>query len=172
VQINFNENLETKQFLTFFLANEEYGVRIMDIQEVRGWEGVNALPRTPKYVAGIISLRNEIVPIIDLRQRLDLESRDYDNQTVVAILKVHNQEKEHLVGIVVDGVSDVLTADTKKIKPAPDFGQNDDDDVVSGLYSEAQRMVILINANRLISHSELASLDNKIKMYSAMAAGE
>jgi len=171
VQLHFNENFQTTQFLTFVVADEEYGVQITDIQEVRGWEGVNALPRTPKYVAGIISLRDQIVPIIDLRQRLDLESRDYDNQTVVAILKVKGQDTEQLLGIVVDGVSDVLTADTKKIKPAPDFGQKDND-VVSGLYSEAQRMVILINANRLISHSELANLDNKIKMYSAMAAGE
>ena len=72
MQGNFYENLETRQFLTFFVANDEYGVHITDIQEVRGWEGVNALPRTPKYVAGIISLGNEIVPIIDLRQRLDI----------------------------------------------------------------------------------------------------
>jgi len=172
VQVNYYENLETKQFLTFFVANEEYGVQITDIQEVRGWEGVNALPRTPKYVAGIISLRNEIVPIIDLRQRLEIRPRDYDNQTVVAILKVRNQDSEHLIGIVVDSVSDVLTTDTNKIKPAPDFGQSPDEGIVTGIFSDAQRMVILINVNRLISNSELTSLNNKIKMYSAMAAGE
>lgn len=168
---SFSENLETMQFLTFHVANEEYGVRITDIQEVRGWEGVNALPRSPKYVAGIISLRNEIVPIIDLRQRLELESRDYDDQTVVAILKVRNQNSEHLVGIVVDSVSDVLTADAKMLKPAPDFG-TDDQGVVAGLFSQAQRMVILIDTTKIVSNSELASLDNKIKMYSAMAGGE
>jgi purine-binding chemotaxis protein CheW len=154
------------------VANEEYGVHITDIQEVRAWEGVNALPRTPKYVAGIISLRNEIVPIIDIRQRLDIEPRDYDNQTVVAILKVRNHDSEHLIGIVVDGVSDVLTTDIKQIKPTPDFGQTPDEEVVTGIISDAQRMVILINVNKLISKSELTSLNNKIKMYSAMAAGE
>ena len=172
MQVNSFENLETTQFLTFLVANEEYGVHITDIQEVRAWEGVNALPRTPKYVAGIISLRNEIVPIIDLRQRLDIEPRDYDNQTVVAILKVRNHDSEHLIGIVVDGVSDVLTTDIKQIKPTPDFGQTPGEEVVTGIISDAQRMVILINVNKLISKSELTSLNNKIKMYSAMAAGE
>jgi len=166
------ETSEKLQYLTFYLANEEYGVRITDIQEVRAWEGVNALPRTPKYVAGIISLRNEIIPVIDLRLRLDIESRDYDEQTVVAIVKVLSHQREHMVGIVVDSVSDVLTTEANSIKPAPDFGQANDQGFVAGLVSETNRMVILINVNMLISGSELGSLDNKIQMYSAMAAGE
>ena len=91
---------------------------------------------------------------------------------MVAILKVRDHASEHLIGIVVDSVSDVLTTDTKKNKPAPDFGQTADERIVTGIFSDAQRMVILINVNRLISNSELTSLNIKIKMYSAMAAGE
>lgn len=161
-----------QQFLTFTLGSSEYGVKITDIQEVRGWEGVNALPRTPKCIAGIISLRNNIIPVIDLRLRLNLIQREYDDKTVVAIIKMRLDVTEQLVGIVVDSVSDVLDATSDQIKNPPNFGKLEDSAIIAGLISNHDNMVIIIDAGQLISKSELVNLDGKIKMYGAMAGGE
>lgn len=161
---------QSAQFLTFLLGSEEYAVKITDIQEVRAWEGVNALPRTPKYVAGIVSIRGSVIPIIDLRLRLDMEPRDYDSTTVVAILQLRNGQSSQLIGIVVDSVSDVLHTTPDNIKNPPEFGG--DASMVAGLIPGNDRMVILLNTDNLVSSRELLGLDQKIKMYSAMAGGE
>jgi len=160
------------QFLTFLLGAEEYAVNITDIQEVRAWEGVNALPRTPKYVAGIISLRGSVVPIIDLRIRLGMDARDYDSNTVVAILRLGHGNSDQLVGIVVDSVSDVLNTSRDNIKNPPDFVQADDVKMITGLIPGKDRMVILLSSDNLISRQEMAGLDQKIKMYASMAGDE
>lgn len=160
------------QFLTFLLGSEEYAVNITDIQEVRAWEGVNALPRTPKYVAGIISLRGSVIPIIDLRIRLGMDARDYDSNTVVAILRMSQGGNDQLVGIVVDSVSDVLNTSRDNIKNPPDFVQTDDAKMIAGLIPGKGRMVILLNTDNLISRQEMVGLDQKIKMYASMAGDE
>lgn len=160
------------QFLTFLLGSEEYAVNITDIQEVRAWEGVNALPRTPKYVAGIISLRGSVIPIIDLRLRLGMEARDYDTNTVVAILRMDHDASGQLVGIVVDSVSDVLNTQRDNIKDPPEFVQADEAKMIAGLIPGKGRMVILLNTDNLISRQEMVGLDQKIKMYASMAGDE
>lgn len=160
------------QFLTFLLGSEEYAVNITDIQEVRAWEGVNALPRTPKYVAGIISLRGSVIPIIDLRIRLGMDARDYDSNTVVAILRMSHGESDQQVGIVVDSVSDVLNTSKDNIKSPPEFVQTDEAKMVAGLIPGKGRMVILLNTGNLISRQEMVGLDQKIKMYASMAGDE
>jgi len=166
------ESGQKLQFLTFTLNGAEYAVQITDIQEVRAWEGVNALPRTPKYVAGIINLRDNVIPIIDLRLRLNLEQREYDDKTVVAIIKIRSSESEQLVGIVVDSVSDVLNTTTDRISSVPDFGNRENNEIINGLISQSDKMVILLDTSRLISQTELVNLDSKIKMYGAMAGNE
>ena len=114
----------TDQYLTFILADEEYGVDILRVQEIKGWERVTPIPKTPDYIKGVINLRGTIVPIIDLRQRFGLEYKEYNPMTVVIVLKVvsSDSETERTMGIVVDAVSEVYDITKQETKLPPDFG--------------------------------------------------
>ena len=107
------------QYLTFFCDNEEYGVDILRVQEIRGWSKATAIPNTPEYMRGVINIRGTIVPIIDLRMRLNLEVADYDRTTVVIVLRIEVGGRDRIVGIVVDGVSDVYNLLDSQMKPSP-----------------------------------------------------
>ena len=109
----------TEQFLTFILSDEEYGVDILRVQEIKGWDSVTNIPNTPKYVRGVINLRGTIVPIIDLRIRFSMEQREYGPTTVVIVLKVMSGDNDsRIMGIVVDGVSDVYNIKKENINAA------------------------------------------------------
>lgn len=148
------------QFLTFILAGEEYGVDILKVQEIRGWNAVTRIPKTPAYVQGVLNLRGTIVPIIDLRMRFAMERIAYTATTVIVVLSVDTAQGKRTIGIVVDGVSDVLTASSDEIKPAPSFGDSLPTEFVNGLVANGDRMVILLDADELLSASELAALDS------------
>jgi len=154
-----DENME--QFLTFILAGEEYGVDILRVQEIKGWDAVTQVPNTPEYVRGVINLRGTIVPIIDLRIRFAMEQLEYGPTTVVIVLKVLSGESSRIMGIVVDGVSDVYNVQKDDIKAAPDFGEGVDSTFVSGLATVAEKMVIILDIDYMLNSNELASV-NKI----------
>jgi purine-binding chemotaxis protein CheW len=147
------------QFLTFILAGEEYGVEILKVQEIRGWSAVTRIPNTPSYVQGVLNLRGTIVPIIDLRMRFKLERIDYTPTTVIVVLSVVTDQGRRTIGIVVDGVSDVLSATDGEIKPAPNFGESVRTEFVNGLVAANNKMVILLDSDKLLTASELAALD-------------
>lgn len=148
------------QFLTFILAGEEYGVEILKVQEIRGWNAVTRIPKTPAYVQGVLNLRGTIVPIIDLRMRFAMERIDYTATTVIVVLAVDTAQGKRTIGIVVDGVSDVLTATGDEIKPAPNFGQSLRTEFVNGLVAANDKMVILLDADKLLTAAELSALDS------------
>jgi purine-binding chemotaxis protein CheW len=110
------------QFLSFTLGEEVYGIDVLKVQEIRGWEEVRPLPDTPDYVKGVLDLRGSIVPIIDMRLRFNLSDAEYTATTVTIILNVDTQEKSHMIGIVVDGVSDVLDVQKQEVREAPSLG--------------------------------------------------
>lgn len=139
------------QFLTFIMNNEEYGVNILCVQEIRGWESATPLPNAPAQIKGVINLRGTIVPIVDLRQCFGLEAIEYTPVTVVIVLKVQGANGSRIVGIVVDAVSEVYTIGNGDIKPAPDLGDAVDTDYVRGLVDVDQKMVILLEIDRLLS---------------------
>ncbi len=141
---------EGNQVLTFLLAGEEYGVDILRVQEIKGWEKATKIPNTPTYVKGVINLRGTIVPIIDLRSRFNLESSEYGLTTVVIVLKVVIDARDRIVGIVVDAVSDVYNVTTEQITPAIDIGGVIDTDYVKGLATVDNKMVILLNIDHLV----------------------
>jgi purine-binding chemotaxis protein CheW len=151
----------TKQFLTFILAGEEYGVDILRVQEIKGWDAVTQVPNTPEYVRGVINLRGTIVPIIDLRIRFNMDQLEYGPTTVVIVLKVVSGESSRIMGIVVDGVSDVYNVKKDEIKAAPDFGEGVDSSFVSGLATVEEKMVIILDIDHMLNSNELASV-NKI----------
>ncbi len=143
------------QYLTFIMAGEEYGVDILRVQEIKGWDSVTPLPNTPKYVKGVINLRGTIVPIIDLRHRFNLDTVPYGATTVVIMLKVLSDTGQRIMGIVVDAVSEVYNVATDDVKPAPDFGGAVESEVVRGLATVDEKMLILLDIDQLLTDKEI-----------------
>ncbi len=149
-----------QQYLTFILAGEEYGVDILRVQEIKGWDTVTQIPNTPEYIRGVINLRGTIVPIIDMRVRFGLEDLGYGPTTVVIVLKVNSDDKSRIMGIVVDGVSDVYNMPDEEIKPSPDFGSAVDTDFVKGLATVNEKMVIVLDIDHMCNSDELSNIDS------------
>jgi purine-binding chemotaxis protein CheW len=145
------------QFLTFVLAGEEYGLDILRVQEIKGWDGATPIPNTPDYIRGVINLRGTIVPIVDLRRRFGLEPAPYGPTTVVVVLKVHHDERARILGIVVDGVSDVINVDRSDFRPPPEFDGSVSLDFVRGLAPVDGKMVILLEIDELLNAGALGS---------------
>ncbi|MAY60173.1 MULTISPECIES: chemotaxis protein CheW [Pseudoalteromonas] len=149
--IALNSNIELqrkegiKQFLTFIMAEEEYGVDILTVQEIRSWEDITALPNAPEYVKGVINLRGTIVPIIDLRLRFGLPTIEYGPLTVVIIVKVEFEQESKVMGITVDGVADVYSIAEQDAKAVPSLTQTNESEYVAGLVNVGDKMVALIN---------------------------
>lgn len=146
------------QYLTFIMDNEEYGVDILCVQEIRGWEPTTSLPNAPSHIKGVINLRGTIVPIVDLRQCFGLNAIEYSAITVVIVLKVSTGEGNRVMGVVVDAVSDVYTLAKEDMRSAPDLGSNIDTDFIEGLVSVDEKMVVLLNIDKLLVTEELPSL--------------
>lgn len=157
------DNGEDDQYLTFMLAGEEYGVDILRVQEIKGWDNVTPIPNTPNYIKGVINLRGTIVPIIDLRERFSLESISYGPTTVVIVLKVNSEKGSRTMGIVVDAVSEVYNISQETLKPAPDFGQAISTDFVMGLATVEEQMVIVLDIDHLLNSSVLNSVVEEAK---------
>jgi purine-binding chemotaxis protein CheW len=147
------------QILTFVLGDETYGVDILRVQEIRGWSAVTKIPHAPAHVLGVLNLRGSIVPIVDLRMRLALERAEYTTVTVIIVMSVNTPAGRRDFGVVVDGVSDVVDVDFAEVKPAPELGSRDATDYIHGLVSVAERMVVLLDFDRLIG-GDLASLSS------------
>lgn len=148
------------QFLTFILAGEEYGVDILRVREIKGWDRVTPIPNTPDYIRGVINLRGTIVPIIDLRDRFGLESVEYTPMTVVIMLKVESEDRERIMGIVVDAVSEVYNVAPENMKDPPDFGAVVRADFIRGLATVDEKMVIVLDIDHLLNSDELAIADD------------
>ncbi|KVP39992.1 chemotaxis protein CheW [Burkholderia ubonensis] len=143
---------EERKFLVFKLGNEEYGIDILKTQEIRGYENVTHIVSMPDYIKGVINLRGDIVPIVDMRIRLNMSHAAYDSQTAVIILNVGRR----VVGIVVDRVSDVLALSADQISPAPSFGLSMKTEYLMGLGTVEGRMLILVDIEKLMAGDELS----------------
>lgn len=145
-----DESADLAQFLTFVCAGEEYGVAILCVQEIKGWDGVTRVPYTPDYLLGVMNLRGVIVPVIDLRRRFGLAPREPDSSTVVIVVRVHTGSGEKTAGIVVDAVSEVYSVAAASIKSAPELGSRPEGACVRGLTSVDGKMVMLLDIDRLV----------------------
>ena len=139
------------EVLTFRLGAEEYGIDILKVQEIRGWERPTAIANTPSFIKGVIDLRGAIVPIVDLREKFGIGKPTYDASTVVIILNV----AKRVIGIVVDAVSDVLTLAAEQLRPAPQLGTKLDTSFITGLGAVGERMLILADIDRLLTAQDM-----------------
>jgi purine-binding chemotaxis protein CheW len=144
-----------REFLAFKLGKEEYGIDILKVQEIRGYEIVTRIANAPEFIKGVVNLRGIIVPIVDMRIKFRLGEPTYDQFTVVIILNVAGR----VMGMVVDSVSDVITLSQEQIKPAPEMGTALNTDYLIGLGTVDERMLILADIDRLMSSAEMGLID-------------
>lgn len=145
----------SKEFLIFLLEDKEYGIDILRVQEIMVWSPVTELPSTPDYLKGVINLRGVIVPIVDMRLRFGREAVEYNETTVVIVLRATDEQRSVVVGIVVDEVSEVYKVEQDNIKPAPDFGSEVDSHFITAMATVEDKIVMLLDANRLLDVEEL-----------------
>ncbi len=146
----------SNEYLTFTLGKEEYGIEILKVQEIRCYEAVTRIANSPEFIKGVVNLRGIIVPIVDMRIKFNLGAASYDQFTVVIILNVAGR----VVGMVVDGVSDVIQLAAEQIRPAPDFSAATfDTQYITGLGTLDERMLILVDIEKLMSGSDMALME-------------
>lgn len=143
------------EYLAFTLGREEYGIDILRVQEIRGYEPVTRIANAPAFIKGVVNLRGTIVPVVDMRIKFNLGEPTYDQFTVVIILNIGGR----VVGMVVDSVSDVMTLAPEQIKPAPEIGTTFDTDYLIGLGTLDDRMLILVDIDKLMSSPEMGLID-------------
>ncbi|MFS2033442.1 chemotaxis protein CheW [Polaromonas sp. CT11-55] len=143
------------EFLAFRLGHEEYGVDIQKVQELRGYDTVTRIANAPEHIKGVVNLRGIIVPIVDMRIKFKLGAPSYDQFTVVIILNIASR----VMGMVVDSVSDVITLDTDQVRPAPEMGALLDTEYLIGLGTLDDRMLILVDIDKLMSSSDMALIN-------------
>ena len=148
-------NVQIQQYLTFLLEGEVYGVDILRVREIMGWNSVTRVPHTPNFMKGVINLRGAIVPVVDLRLRFELASTEYGPTTVIVILPVQNEGRDRTIGIVVDGVSDVVDVNLENVKPVPKTGTSIETEYLTGLYSKEHLMVMLLDIDCLLNPEKM-----------------
>jgi purine-binding chemotaxis protein CheW len=146
----------TSEFLTFRLGAEEYGIDILRVQEIRSYEAPTRIANAPSFIKGVVNLRGVIVPVVDLRIKLNCEKVEYNGFTVVIVLNVHGR----VVGAVVDSVSDVLELSQDLIKPAPEMHTTVDTSFITGIASVGERMLILMDIEALMSSADMGLMDS------------
>ncbi|HSI47854.1 chemotaxis protein CheW [Ideonella azotifigens] len=150
----------TREYLSFKLGDEEYGIDILKVQEIRGYEPPTRIANVPHFIKGVVNLRGVIVPIVDMRLRFELPDVQYNSFTVVIILNIGNRT----VGMVVDSVSDVLELPAGQIKPAPDFNGAIDATYITGLGTlrngDVERMLILMDIEQMMTAPDMGLMDS------------
>jgi purine-binding chemotaxis protein CheW len=146
-----NEVQESQQFLTFLLDEQEYGLEIFKIREIRGYAPITPIPNVPPHVRGVMNLRGTVLPVIDLRMKFNLPVVEYNKYTVIVIATVG----EKTIGLLVDAVSDVLMVPKDSIREAPDFGSAVDTRFINGVFQSKERLTVALNLEELLTESEL-----------------
>jgi len=151
----------TQQFLTFALGQEEYGVGILKIQEIKGYSAITPLPNAPAFIKGVLNLRGTIVPIVDLRKKFGMPEEAYTKFTVIVVVQVQGHPAAsgtagptQTMGFIVDAVSDVLTVTGADIQPTPDLHGQVDTSFLTGLAKTGEKLVILLDIDKVLTAAE------------------
>ncbi|MDO9366254.1 MAG: chemotaxis protein CheW [Methylotenera sp.] len=156
--INTKEKSAAGEYLTFILGTEEYGLEILKVQEIRGYDAVTQIANTPDFIKGVVNLRGKIVPIVDLRIKFHLSKVEYNEFTVVIILNL----SDRVIGIVVDGVSDVTALKEEQIREVPALVTSIDTKYIVGLATVESQMLILVDIEQLMSSQEMVLIDDVV----------
>jgi len=148
------------KYLTFQLAQEEFGIRVLKVREIMGLQEITAVPQTPSHVKGVINLRGKVVPVIDLRLKFGLPATDYTQRTCIIVTQVQGGSAPVMMGIVVDGVSEVLNLSGSEIEDTPDFGDSAGTQYLLGMAKVKGKVKILLDIDRVLSTLELHNLSS------------
>ena len=149
------------KYLTFSLAEEEYGIEILKIKEIIGMMPITTVPRTPEFVKGVINLRGKVIPVIDLRKRFSMAAIDYTERTCIIVVEIESASGTVMIGTVVDSVSEVLNIMGKDIEETPTFGTRLDTDYILGMAKMEGGVKILLDIDRVLSSEEIEQLENQ-----------
>jgi len=145
----------SNQFVTFQLGSETYGISILKLNEIIAYQGCTQIPNVPRFIKGVLNLRGIVVPVFDLRERFGMETKEYDQFTVIMVLDVAGR----IMGLVVDAVSDVIALNESEIKPRPHFSTSISTDFILGMGIKDDKFIILLDVDRLLSDEELDMVD-------------
>lgn len=148
------------KFLTFDLADEEYGLEILRVREIIGMMDITPVPRTPDFVLGVINLRGKVIPVVDLRLKFGLEYREPDDRTCIIVVEVQNEGETVQMGIVVDLVNEVVDVKESDVEPTPSFGVNLDTTFILGMAKVGEKVKILLDIDQVLTGSEVAALSS------------
>lgn len=146
------------KYLTFHLANEEFGIRVLKVREIMGLQDITAVPQTPAHIKGVINLRGKVVPVVDLRLKFGLAAAEYTQRTCIIVTQVQGESGSMMMGIVVDGVSEVLNLTGAEIEDTPDFGESVGGGYLLGMAKVKNRVKILLDIDKVLSTQELHNL--------------
>jgi len=147
------------KYLTFQLANEEFGIRVLKVREIMGLQEITAVPQTPAHIKGVINLRGKVVPVIDLRIKFGLPASEYTQRTCIIVTQVQSESGSVLMGIIVDGVSEVLNLAAGEIEDTPDFGEDIGSQYLLGMAKAKGKVKILLDIDKVLSLQELHDLN-------------
>ena len=154
-----NEAVEQKQYLTFLLANEEYAIGILKVKEIIEYDTVTTVPKTPKWVRGVINLRGAVVPVVDLAIKFGLELTPVAKTTCIVIVETQFESQNTTIGILVDAVSQVMELATEDLQPVPEFGTRVKVDYLLGMAQLGKKFALLLDVDRVLSTDELLHLN-------------
>jgi purine-binding chemotaxis protein CheW len=143
------------QYLTFRLEDEQYGIDILKVQEIKGYSAVTPIPNSPRHIQGVMNLRGTVVPVVDLRAKFARAAAEYDKFTVIVVVNVGSK----VAGLIVDAVSDVLDVRASEIRQAPDLGERVDTRFISGMVTSQEQFCVLLNIEQLLGE-DIAKLDD------------
>ena len=147
------------KYLTFQLANEEFGIRVLKVREIMGLQEITAVPQTPMHIKGVINLRGKVVPVIDLRLKFGLDAAEYTQRTCIIVTQVQGESGSVLMGIVVDGVSEVLNLTAPEIEDTPDFGEEVTGQFLLGMAKVKGKVKILLDIDKVLSSQDMRGLN-------------
>lgn len=154
-----NQAIEViKQYLTFRIGNENYGLELSQTREIIEYSGITEVPLMPNFLRGVINLRGEVVPVIDLAVRLGRKPIEVQKRTCIIVVELQNNEQNHVLGLLADSVSEVIEMNDENIEDAPSFGANIRADFIQGIAKRDDEFVVLLDANNALSIRELAHL--------------
>jgi purine-binding chemotaxis protein CheW len=147
-----------KQYLTFRIGNENYGLELSQTREIIEYSGITEVPLMPNFLRGVINLRGDVVPVIDLAVRLGRKPIEVQKRTCIIVVELHSSEQNHVLGLLADSVSEVIEMSDENIEDAPSFGANIRADFIQGIAKRDDEFVVLLDANNALSIRELAHL--------------
>jgi len=153
------ESVEQKQYLTFLLANEEYAIGILKVKEIIEYDTVTTVPKTPKWVRGVINLRGAVVPVVDLAIKFGLELTPVTKTTCIVIVETQFESQNTTIGVIVDAVSQVMELATEDLQPVPEFGTRVKVDYLLGMAQLGKKFALLLDVDRVLSTDELLHLN-------------